>query len=127
MPQYIYKHPEKEEYIEITQSMKEEHVYFDEDNIKWNRVLTSPRLNTEATIDPWSKNDFMNATANSKGTYGDLLDRSKEMSQKRADQNGGVDPIQQKYFKKYSQERGGQKHFADLPKSFENKNIKVDL
>ena len=127
MPQYIYKHPNKEEYIEIIQSMNEDHVYFDEDNLKWDRVLTSPRLNTESTLDPWSKNDFMNATSNSKGTYGDLLDRSKEMSQKRADQNGGIDPVQQKYFKKYSQERGGKKHFADLPKSFENKNIKVDL
>ena len=27
MPIYVYKHPEKEEYIEVLQGMNDEHVY----------------------------------------------------------------------------------------------------
>ena len=127
MPSYIYQHPETEEYIEVTQSMNDDHVYFGEDGVEWNRVLISPQLNTEASVDPWSKNDFMNKTANSKGSYGDLLDRSKELSDKRASENGGVDPVKQKYLENYSKQRGGKKHFSELKSTAESKHIKIDL
>ena len=30
MPEYIYKHPEREEYIELIQSVNDEHVFHDE-------------------------------------------------------------------------------------------------
>ena len=69
----------------------------------------------------------MNRTSDSKGSYGDLMDRSKEMSQKRAAENGGVDPIKQKYLENYSKERGGKKHFSELKSSAENKHVKIDL
>ena len=127
MPNYIYQHPETEEYIEVFQLMNDEHVYFGEDGVKWNRVLIAPQLNTESTLDPWNKNDFMNRTSDSKGSYGDLMDRSKEMSEKRAAENGGVDPIKQKYLENYSKQRGGKKHFSELKSSAENKHVKIDL
>ena len=126
MPNYIYQHPETKEYIEVFQSMKEDHVYFDEDGIEWSRVLMAPQLNTEAPIDAWNKGDFMNKTANSKGSYGDLLDRSKELSDKRASEHGGVDPVKQKYFDNYAKKRGGQRHFNEK-RIVETKNIKIDL
>jgi hypothetical protein len=47
------------------------------------------------------------------------------MSQKRADQAGGIDPIKQKYFENYSKERAGAKHQMEK-QTFEGKNFKVD-
>jgi hypothetical protein len=126
MPNYIYQHPETKEYIEIFQSMKEDHVYFDGDGTEWSRVLIAPQLNTEAPIDPWNKGDFINKTANSKGSYGDLLDRSKELSDKRASEHGGVDPVKQKYFDNYAKKRKGQRHLNEK-RTVETKNIKIDL
>ena len=40
---------------------------------------------------------------------GDLWDRSKELSDKRAHENGGVDPIRANYEKDYSSKRKGKK------------------
>ena len=46
------------------------------------------------------------------------------MSQRRADQAGGVDPVKEKYFKEYSKKRKGAKHFEQM-KTFESKGIEV--
>ena len=83
MPVYIYKHPKKEEYIEVIQSMNEDHVYFDEDGLEWNREFTNPQLNCESNIDPFDNNAFIEKTGKMKGTYGDMIDLSSEMSEKR--------------------------------------------
>lgn len=127
MPIYIYENPETNETIEVFQSMSEKHIYIDKEGLEWKRVFIPSQLKTEASIDPWSSNDFVEKTKNSKGSYGDMLDRSAELSQKRADKNGGVDPIKKKYFNDYSKKRGGAKHSADRPKSIETKNVKIDF
>jgi hypothetical protein len=126
MPIYIYKHPEKEEYIELVQSMKDEHIYTDNNGLKWDRVWLNPQLNTDSNIDPFDNNHFVNKTGDMKCTYGDMLDYSKELSEKRKSMNNGVDPVQQKYFKEYSNKRKGAKHVSEKKqKSFENKNFKI--
>ena len=127
MPIYIYKHPEKEEYKEIIQTMNEEHIYIDEDGAKWKREWTNPQLNCESNIDPFSNSDFINKTGNMKGSLGDMQNYSKELSEKRASMNGGVDPVQKKYYDNYAKERRGARHMSELKaKGFENKNIKID-
>ena len=78
MPIYIYKHPNKEKYIEVAQSMNEDHVYFDENGLEWKREWVNPQLNTTSSIDPWDNASFVNTTSNTKGNMGDLIDRSKE-------------------------------------------------
>ena len=127
MPIYIYHNEEKDEYREIYQSMTEEHVYCGEngDEDGWKRVFTVPNASIDAQVDPFSSKEFVQKTGNKKGTYGDLIDRSKEMSEKRAQLNGGVDPVKQKYFEQYSKERRGAKHPEQL-KSYESKNVKID-
>ncbi|MBP01503.1 MAG: hypothetical protein CMM25_01640 [Rhodospirillaceae bacterium] len=125
MPLYIFKHPEKEEYKEVMFSMDEEKLY-QKDGKVWERVFSSPQLNTSSSIDPWDNSSFVNTTSNTKGNMGDLIDRSKEMSLKRAEQNNGVDPVKQKYFENYSKKRAGQLHPDQKKKSYESKNIKVD-
>lgn len=47
-------------------------------------------------------------------TMGDLMDRSKELSDKRAKNNGGVDPLKRKFFDDYKKTRDGKKHPEDL-------------
>jgi predicted nucleic acid-binding Zn ribbon protein len=69
MPIYIYQHPVTEELVEVVQSMSEDHIYFDENGLEWKRVFVSSQLNTQGTIDHWSSNDFVNKTANTKGSY----------------------------------------------------------
>ena len=108
--------------------MNDDHVFVDEDGTKWNRVWYPLELNTSGEVDPWSRDDFVNKTGNDKGTIGDLLDRSTEMSQKRADQCGGVDPVKEKYYKDYAKKRGGTPHpHKTKRKSVDNKNFRIDF
>ena len=106
--------------------MDDEKKYTDDDGVVWSREFHSPQLNTQGSIDPWSNADFVNKT-NKGGTVGDLLDRSSDLSKQRAEQNGGVDPVKEKYYKDYAKKRRGQKHPDKMPKTFEDKNIKIDL
>ena len=127
MPLYLFQNPNSEEIKEIFFGMNDEKKYIDESGIEWKRIYSLPQLNTESSIDPWNNADFVNKTANMKGTVGDLLDKSSELSAQRADQNGGVDPLKKKYYENYSKQRGGAKHHTENKKSFENKHIKIDF
>jgi hypothetical protein len=127
MPIYIYKHPEKEEYIEVIQSMNEEHIYLDEDGLEWKREWTNPQLNCESNIDPFDNTAFVEKTGKMKGSYGDMLDLSKEMSEKRKSSHGGVDPVKEKYYDNYAKERKGARHPSEArDKGYESKSIKID-
>ena len=127
MPIYLFQHPETEEVAELFFGMNDEKKYIDEDGTEWKRIYSLPQLNTEASIDPWNNADFVNKTAGKQGTYGDLMDRSAELSAQRASQNGGVDPVKEKDYKNYSKTRRGAKHPDQMKKRFENKNIKIDF
>ena len=126
MPLYPFVHPDTGETKDVFFHMNDDKVYVDTDGVEWKREFHAPQLNTEASIDPWNNADFVNKT-NKGGTVGDLLDRSAELSAKRAEQNGGVDPVKEKYYNDYSKKRNGQKHPDKMPKTFENKNIKIEL
>lgn len=126
MPLYLFSHPETGETQDVFFNMNEDKVFIDSEGVQWKREFHSPQLNTQGSIDPWSNADFVNKT-NKQGTVGDLLDRSADLSRERADQNGGVDPVKEKYYENYSKTRKGSKHPDQLPKSFEDKNIKIEL
>jgi len=128
MPIYIYKHPTEEEYEEVIQSMNDPHTY-SKDGVEWERVFFAPNMAVSASDDPFSANNYVEKTANMKGTVGDLLDYSAELSERRAEANGGVDPVKEKALKDYSKKTGGKKHTSQLgqKKTFETKDIKVDF
>ena len=113
MPVYSYEHPRTGETIDIVQSMDEQHVYVDELGVQWSRIFSPCQLNTTGRIDPWDKNSFMNTTGDSKGSLGDIMDRSKEMSDARAEQCGGEDPVKKKFYRNYAKRRNGAKHPND--------------
>jgi hypothetical protein len=128
MPIYIYKHPEEEDYKEVFQKMNDSHEYFDSDGLEWKRVFTVPNASIDSHIDPHSQKEFVDKTSSKKGTVGDMMNHSKEMSEMRAESNGGVDPVKEKYYKDYSAKRNGAKHFAEVKeKANQNKQISVDF
>jgi len=125
VPIYVYKHPEEELYEEVLQGMNDPHV-FSKDGVEWQRVFLSPNASISSNSDPFHSNAFLDKTATMKGTVGDMMDYSAELSEKRAEKSGGIDPIRKKHFDNY-EKSVGKKHLNDVPKSFENKHIKVDL
>lgn len=119
MPLYSFKNEETGEIVEILQGMNDEHV-FERDGIRWNRVWHNPQISFDTKIDPNSHRQFMDKTSK-KGTYGDLMDRAAELSERRAVQNGGIDPLKQKSEEQYSKERGGRK----IPKKLSDLDIQI--
>ena len=62
-----------------------------------------------------------------KGSVGDLMDQSREMSEKRAAMSGGIDPVKSKSMDEWSQKRGGMRHPKDdRVKTSENKHVRID-
>lgn len=128
MPIYIYKHPDIEEYTEEVQGMNDKHVYFDPDGLEWKRVFTIPNASIDSQIDPYSSKEFIQKTENKKGSIGDMMDYSKEMSQARSESNGGIDPVKEKYYKDYSAKRKGAKHVDQMKSEMNNnKHVKIDF
>jgi hypothetical protein len=127
-PIYTYKHPDKDEYVEVIQAMKDDHVYVDDDGIKWEREYTPPNAQIKDTIDPFNKNQFLQKTADSKGTMGDMFDLSRELSEKRKERLG-KDPAQEKWFDNYAKHRKGKRHWddpKDKPKTNPNNPFSIE-
>ena len=129
MPLYLYQNKKTGEIREVLQSMNEVHEYNGEkgNEKSWKRIFTIPQASIDTKQDPFSTNDFLDRTRSKKGTYGNMLDYSKELSEKRASVMGGVDPVKQNYYKEYSKNRRGAKHPDTFKKSFETKNVKIDF
>jgi predicted nucleic acid-binding Zn ribbon protein len=113
MPIYLYQNPNTGEVLEIFQSMNEDHVFIDKNGLRYKRLYTSPNYAVDSKIDPFSSKDFTEKTRNKKGTIGDLLDQSKELSEKRG--GGQSDPVLKKYLSSYKEERGV-KHSSQIKK-----------
>tara|TARA_R100001510_G_C7655834_1_gene215271 strand:+ start:3746 stop:4141 length:396 start_codon:yes stop_codon:yes gene_type:complete len=127
---YLFYNTETDEYREVQMSMKEYTPYRGENGTEdsWERVYETPQISmrnsTASKMDPYDQNQFVDRTGKMKGSVGDMLDYSKELSDKRAEKNGGVDPVKQKYFRNY-EKKTGKKHLRDK-KSYESKNVKID-
>ena len=109
MPLYVFRHPEYPVTIEVLQSMKEPHVYFDDEGVEWVRVWEAPNTIIDSDINPDSAQEWEKKTQNKKMTLGDAWDKSKELSEKRV-KKYGYDPMKQKRFDEYRtacKKRGG--------------------
>jgi len=127
MPIYVYKHPERDEYREVIQGMNDEHKY-SEDGVEWSRVFLAPNASIDNSIDPFSSQQYMDATYNKKGTIGDMMNLSAELSAKRAEKSGGLDPVKEKFYDNYKKERKGAEHPNRIKeRGYESKNVKIDF
>ena len=115
MPVYIFQKDKK--IVEIILGMNDPKVYFGEDGKEegWERVWTNPNASIDSQWDADSSADFINKSNNKKGSYGDLLDKSKELSEKR-EKKYGIDPQKEKYLNDWSKQRKGKKHPEKLKK-----------
>lgn len=114
MPLYTYQHPETGAQEDVIQGMNDVHE-FEKDGIKWKRVFYSPRVSIDTHVDPFSSKDFKEKACTKRGTVGDLLDQSKELSQKRIEKDG-YDKIKQKTDEEYSKARNGRKPLENIVK-----------
>lgn len=126
---YLFEKESTGEIREIFQSMNDDHVYFGDDGKEkdWQRIFTVPTASIDSKLDPFDVNQYVRATANKKGTYGDLLEKSGELSERRAAISGGADPIKENFYKQYSKDRRGSIHPDKIKKTFENKHVKVEF
>ena len=53
------------------------------------RVFLSPNASIDNSIDPFNKQQYIDATYNKKGTLGDMMDLSADLSKQRAEKAGG--------------------------------------
>jgi hypothetical protein len=102
MPYYLFSHPKTKKVCEIFFHMNDEKVYIDENGLKWNREFVVPQASIDTNIDPYSKRAFMEKT-NKAGTFGEMMDLSKELSDKRG--GGKNDPVKKEYTKNWKQKR----------------------
>jgi len=121
---YLYKHPETGEVKEVLQGMNDEHVY-EEDGHIWQRIFTVPSASIDTKIDPFSSSEFIRKT-NKRGTVGDVMDLSAELSEKRAESHGKEDPVKRKMFSDYKK-KVGKDHLLDKPKVIENSKVKIEF
>ena len=125
MPLYTYENPKTGETIDVLQGMNEKHTYIDENGLEWKRVFQIPNAAVDSQIDANNPLAFVDATKNKKGTYGDLLNKSAELSEKRAKEHGGKDPVKEKFLSDYSKKTGGKKHPSQM-KNYESSKVKVE-
>lgn len=84
--------------------MTEPHIY-EENGVKWNRIFCLPQALIDNKWDEDSPQDFVRKTGSKKGTYGDILDKSKELSIKR-EEKYGRDDVKEKMYSDYEKKRG---------------------
>ena len=127
MPIYVYKHPDTNEYREVFQGMNDEHIFIDEYGMQWGRVYLSPNASIDSSIDPFNQQQYIDSTYHKKGTVGNMMDYSAELSAKRAEKAGGVDPVKEKFYNNYAKERNGTEHPNRIKeKGYDSKRAKVD-
>ena len=107
-------------YFTMKECPRVSETFKDEKGVVWKRVFTLPFATIDGKIDPNNPNSFVEKTAKMKGTVGNLFDASKELSDKRAKEHGGQDPVQKKFFQDYKAKRHGIEHLA------EKKSKKID-
>ena len=105
MPIYEYSHPETKEVIEVIQGMTDRHVFVDDQGVEWHRVFNIPNATIDSDIDPFSKSDFLKATAKKGMTAGDMMDLSEKLSKKR-EKSRGLDPVKDKTVTAYEKKTG---------------------
>lgn len=127
---YSFKNKKTGQIKDVSMSMKDYAPYKGESGKEdcWERIYNLPQVNMGNTrTDPWDNGSFADKTGNMKGSYGDILDYSKELSEKRAEKSDtGEDPVKRKHFDKFEKEVG-KKHTQDRAQKIETDFAKVEF
>ena len=121
MPNYLFRNPKTGAIIQVFQFMEEDHVY-SENGLQFERIFTIPNAQIDSKIDSAQK--FSEKTGRMKGTLGEIWDYSQELSEQRARENGGEDPIRKHAEEKYSKKRRGMKYKSKInPSEIPNNQV----
>ena len=124
MPTYCFESTESEGiYTDIFYPFKDAPrigTVVDHEGGKWRRIPTLPYAAQDTKIDPNSASDFVRKTGQMKGTYGQMIDYSAELSEKRAEKNNGIDPVKNAYHEDYKRRTKLEHHEVKKRKAKEN-------
>jgi len=109
MPFYSFYNEKTKKTIDLIMSIHDNHEFIDNDGYKWIRIWYKPQASFNTKIDPFSSKDFSNKVGLKKGSYGDVLDYSKEYSERR-EALAGKDDIKENYYMNYAKKRRGKLH-----------------
>lgn len=131
MPLYDFEHVTTKEVREIFLHMNDPKIYLGEDGTEegqWKRIYSSPNasIDSVSAIDPNSSRDFVEKTGRKKGTYGQMMDLSAELSAKRAAKEG-VDPVKNKWLKDYKTTNGVEHFDSKKDKVVKKNGITIDF
>ena len=59
MPIYLFEHPKTKQVKEIFLPINNTIEYFDDKNVKWQRIYTAPTIGVDTKIDPYSQKAFL--------------------------------------------------------------------
>ncbi len=122
MPLYLFENIKTGEVREISFHMNDVKIYNGEENTEkgqWERRFTVPQAAIDTVIDPHSSRDFVNKTANKKGSIGSFMDASREMSEKR-EHSIGKDPVKEKYIANWKSKRKGKRpHPSEIQRNIQ--------
>lgn len=102
MPLYLFEHPETGEEREVFFKMEDDKTFIDGNGVQWSRIYTVPQASMDTRIDPHSSRAFVEKTRKA-GTFGEMFDLSKEMSEKRGGKKN--DPVKKSYEKEWKGRR----------------------
>lgn len=94
------------------------------DGVTYKRVYSAPRAAVDTQKGSLSQEDFNRVTQGKNLKVGDFWSISQEMSQDRADKNGGYDPVREKFYEKHQKEFG-KPHKDVIDRNVREKTAKV--
>ncbi len=109
MPLYEFENPITKEKKSIIQGMNDSHIFVDNEGVEWVRIFINPQASFNTKIDPLSSKDFVEKTRGKKGSVGNILDKSKELSEQR-EKITGRDIIKDKWYDSYAKRRHKKLH-----------------
>lgn len=126
MPIYIFRHSKTGEYREVVMSIHDKKVFNGDNGDQiglWDREFINPYISTSSSLSKADPNDpaaFSRAVEGKNGTLGEMMDASAEMSLRRAEKNGGIDPVKKKNQDEYKEKVGKDSLSAKHDKGVEN-------
>ena len=73
----------------------------------YKRIYAAPLAAKDTRSVDGTQKDFDRMVTGKKITVGDAWATAKDLSQQRADKNGGKDPVQEQFYKDYEKKTGG--------------------
>ncbi len=95
-----------------------------QDGVTYKRVYSAPAAAHDTIKGSATQQDFHRCADGKNLKVGDLWDMSREMSQDRADRNGGYDPVREKLYEKHQKEFG-KPHQDVIERNVKEKTAKV--